>query len=57
MFEKVCPKDDRPREAIEACRAWVHTGVFKMAAIRAASLGAHAAARSVIENDIDRRAL
>jgi hypothetical protein len=51
MFEEVCPKDDRPREAIAACRAWVRTGVFKMAAIRAASLGAHAAARSVFVYD------
>ena len=52
LFEKLCPKDDRPREAIEACRAWVRTGVFKMAEIRGASLGAHAAARSVIESDV-----
>ncbi len=51
MFEEARPKDDRPREAIEACRAWVRTGAFKMAVIRGASLGAHAAARSVIEND------
>ena len=51
IFEKTCPKDDRPRKAIEACRAWVRTGVFKMVVIRGASLGAHAAARSVIEND------
>jgi hypothetical protein len=51
LFEKACPKDGRPREAIEACRTWVRTGVFKMATIRGASLGAHAAARGVIEND------
>jgi len=44
-FEKAYPKDNRPRKAIEACRAWVRTGVFKMADIRKASLDAHAAAR------------
>ena len=41
FFEKAYPKDDRPRKAIEACRAWVRTGVFKMAEIRKASLAAH----------------
>ncbi|MFH0848837.1 MAG: hypothetical protein V1857_04990, partial [archaeon] len=30
-FEKAYPKDDRPRKAIEACRTWVRTEVFKMA--------------------------
>jgi hypothetical protein len=30
-FENAYPKDDRPRKAIEACRLWVDTGVFKMA--------------------------
>lgn len=44
-FEKEFPKDGRPRKAIEACRTWVRTGVFKMAVIRKASLDAHAAAR------------
>jgi hypothetical protein len=51
LFEAVCPDDKRPREAIAACRIWVRTGVFSMKVIRAASLGAHAAARGVIEND------
>jgi hypothetical protein len=51
FFEKVYPKDDRPRQAIEACRTWVRTGVFKMADIRAASLTAHAAARAAKENN------
>jgi hypothetical protein len=51
LFEEACPDDDRPRKAIEACRTWVHTGIFKMAEIRAASLGAHAAARDAKEND------
>ncbi len=49
LFEKVQPKDDRPRKAIEKCRKWARSGIFKMADIRAASLGAHAAARGVKE--------
>src|SRR5208283_5434780 len=51
FFENAYPKDDRPRKAIEACRAWVRTGVFKMADIRKASLAAHAAARGAKEDD------
>ncbi len=51
LFEKSCPKDDRPQKAIEACRTWVSTGVFKMADIRGASLNAHAAAREAKENN------
>ena len=50
FFENAYPKDDRPRKAIEACRTWVRTGVFKMADIRGASLAAHAAAREAKEN-------
>jgi hypothetical protein len=50
FFEKAYPQDDRPRQAIEACRTWVRTGVFKMADIRGASLAAHAAAREAKEN-------
>jgi len=46
-FERKHPEDNRPRRAIEAGRAWASTGVFKMADIRKASLGAHAAAREV----------
>jgi len=49
FFEAACPEDDRPRSAIEACRGWVRTGVFRMAEIRGASLGAHAAARDAEE--------
>jgi hypothetical protein len=45
FFENKYPKDERPRKAIEACRAWAKTGIFKMADIRKASLSAHAAAR------------
>jgi hypothetical protein len=50
-FERAYPEDDRPRGAIEACRRWVRTGVFRMAEIRGASLGAHAAAREAKVND------
>jgi hypothetical protein len=50
LFERACPKDDRPRRAVEACRTWVRTGEFRMAVIRQASLAAHAAARDAKEN-------
>jgi hypothetical protein len=50
-FEKEYPKDGRPKKAIEACRAWVRTGIFKMANIRRASLAAHAAARKAKEKN------
>lgn len=49
-FEKSYPKDKRPREAIEAWREWVRTGLFKMSDVRVASLSAHAAARKA-KND------
>ncbi len=48
-FEKEHPEDGRPRKAIEACRAWARTGVFKMADVRKTSLAAHAAARDCEE--------
>jgi len=51
FFEKALPKDDRPRTAMEVCRTWVRTGVFRMSVIRGASLAAHAAAREAKEND------
>jgi len=44
FFEEKYPADDRPKRAIEACRAWAATGVFQMATIRRASLDSHAAA-------------
>ena len=50
-FEDKHPDDDRPRKAIEACRKWAATGVFKMAEIRKASLDAHSAAKDVQEED------
>jgi len=46
-FERKYPKDDRPRRAIEAGRAFARTGVFKMADVRDAALAAHAAAAEV----------
>jgi len=50
LFEQAYPEDNRPREAIEVCRLWIRTGVFKMADIRGASLGSHAAARTANQN-------
>jgi hypothetical protein len=55
-FEEKYPGDHRPRKAIVDLRAWVRTGVFRMADIRAASLAAHAAARDVAEDDAARSA-
>ena len=49
-FEEKYPQDHRPRQALEALQTWIHTGVFKMAVIRKASLTAHAAAREVGED-------
>jgi hypothetical protein len=45
FFQETYPKDDLPQKAVEACWRWAHTGVFKMAEIRGASLAAHEAAR------------
>jgi hypothetical protein len=50
FFKQERPQDERPRKALEVCRTWVQTGIFKMAEIRGASLAAHAAAREVTEN-------
>lgn len=52
-FEEEYPEDQRPRKAIEACRRWARTGVFKMADVRRDSLAAHAAARGA-EDDAAR---
>jgi hypothetical protein len=51
LFEKRYPRDDRPRKAIEGCRAWAKTGLFRMKDVREASLAAHAAARNSEEED------
>ena len=53
FFERAFPNDDRPRKAIEICRTWIRTGVFKMSEIRGASLAAHASARKAKgKNDV-----
>lgn len=50
LFELASPDDDRPRVAIDTGREWVRTGLFRMPAIRGASLAAHAAARDIQAN-------
>jgi hypothetical protein len=55
-FEDKYPKDDRPRQALEALRTWIDTGVFRMAVIRKASLDSHAAARDAGEDSSARSA-
>lgn len=55
-FEEKFPQDKRPRQAIEACRAWAQTRVFRMTAVRGASLAAHAAARDAEEGSAARSA-
>ena len=48
FFEEKHPRDDRPRKAIEAARAWVR-GEIACGAARAAAVAAHAAARNAAE--------
>ena len=50
-FEKTYPNDPRPRQAIEAGRTWVRTGIFHIKDIRNASLSSHAAARDIADGD------
>ncbi len=50
-FEDKYPNDNRPRKAIEECKTWANTGIFKMSIIRKASLEAHAAAKTAKEDD------
>lgn len=46
IFEKECPKDNRPRLAIEAIRAWAEDKrKLGMKEVRKLSLDSHAAAR------------
>ncbi|HUU78353.1 MAG TPA: hypothetical protein VMX55_08395 [candidate division Zixibacteria bacterium] len=47
-FEEKYPKDNRPRKAIEAGRAWVH-GKISVGDVRAAAFAAHVAARNAKE--------
>ncbi len=49
LFEHAYPHDDRPRKALDVCRTWLRTGIFKLADMRTASLAAHAAARTAKE--------
>ncbi|NLE05003.1 MAG: hypothetical protein GX638_09400 [Crenarchaeota archaeon] len=51
FFEDKYPNDDRPRRAIEECRKWAASGIFKMSVIRGCSLQAHAAAKIAKEDD------
>ncbi|MFH0974049.1 MAG: hypothetical protein V1817_04670 [Candidatus Micrarchaeota archaeon] len=44
FFEKEYPKDDRPRNAIQAARAWTR-GEITVGSARASAIAAHAAAR------------
>jgi hypothetical protein len=46
VFEEQRPHDDRPRQAIEAARAWAR-GAIGVGAARTAAFAAHAAAREV----------
>jgi len=46
-FEEAFPNDGRPRQAIEAARAWAR-GEIRVGEARAAALAAHAAARVAI---------
>lgn len=45
-FEEKYPKDERPRKAIEAGRAWIQ-GKISVGEARSAAFSAHAAAREV----------
>ncbi|MBE3067691.1 MAG: hypothetical protein IMZ73_09750 [Chloroflexi bacterium] len=47
-FEEKYPKDDRPRKAIKAARAWTR-GEIRVGPARAAAVAAHAAARDADE--------
>ena len=55
-FEQAYPEDGRPRQALDTLKTWIATGKFRMAVIRKASLGAHAAARDVGEDSPARSA-
>jgi hypothetical protein len=51
IFERECPKDRRPRRAIEAIRSWaLGERELGMAEVRRLSLGSHAAAREAKSN-------
>lgn len=50
IFEEKHPQDKRPREAVEAAKAWAH-GRIKMPAAKKAAHAAHNAATEVAEKD------
>lgn len=47
FLEHQCPDERRPHRALDVLQVWIDTGRFQMAAIRKASLDAHAAARTM----------
>ncbi len=47
-FEKLHPRDKRPRQALEALRAWAR-GDLRVGPVRTAALAAHAAARDAFD--------
>jgi hypothetical protein len=49
FFEKKYPRDKRPRQAIEAARAWAR-GKTRVGPARTAALAAHATARKAKDN-------
>jgi hypothetical protein len=49
-FEEKYPKDNKPRKAIEAARAWVR-GEIRVDEARKASLASHAAAREALKGN------
>jgi hypothetical protein len=51
IFERECPKDDRPRKAMEAIRAWAQgERKLRMADVRRLALDSHTAARDAKTN-------
>ena len=54
FFESERPKDQRPRKAIEACREWARTRMFRLKEVREIALSAHAAARDTAEDSAAR---
>ncbi len=48
LFTKQCPRDDRPRKAIEAARAWSR-GEISVGEARTAAIASHAAARDTAD--------
>lgn len=49
VYETHCPKDDRPRNALNAARSWL-AGSIKLPQVKAAILDCHAAARELADD-------